>query len=207
MKSLFSPFIALCGLSLALCSCTSVEQKTSASSFFGNSLASQIKVKDKPEKQSRGKRRTVRTTAYCHLENEPGAYGRKNAIGTNLRHGKIRSAAADWSRYPLGTQFRIKGQTCIYEVDDFGSALVGTDTLDLYCPTLGSMNSWGVRHVDIEIVKWGCYEKSAAILANRTSHSHVRKMYRDIQPKVKSRRTTNPDSLFSGLFQKNEEKG
>jgi 3D (Asp-Asp-Asp) domain-containing protein len=205
MKFLSFPFVGLC---LALSSCTSVEQKSSASSFFGKSASSHINVGHRNKSnQSRGRRRTVRTTAYSHLENEPGAYGRKNAIGTNLRYGTIRSAAADWSRYPLGTQFRIEGQPHIYEVDDFGSALVGTDTLDLYKPTLGAMNSWGVRHVDIHIVKWGSYERSAAILANRTSHSHVRKMYRDIQPKVKSRHSTNPDSLFSGLFQKSEDAG
>ncbi|MEM0969571.1 MAG: hypothetical protein AAGJ31_09495, partial [Verrucomicrobiota bacterium] len=80
----------------------------------------------------------VRTTAYCDAENEAGGkYGNKTALGTVLRgSGKMRSAAADWSRYPLGTRFRIVGSPQIYEIDDYGSALVGTDTLDIYQPTL-----------------------------------------------------------------------
>ena len=132
------------------------------------------------------KRRTVRTTAYCHLENEPGANGRRNALGTNLRYGSVRSAAADWSRFPLGTRFKIAGQSYVYEIDDYGSALAGTSTIDLYKPTLAAMRSWGVRYVDIEIVKWGSFRESAAILSTRTKYPHVREMYRDIPRRFKS---------------------
>ncbi len=126
----------------------------------------------------------VRMTAYSDMENEPGAYGNLNAIGTVLKYGKIRSAAADWSRYPLGTQFRIIGEPHIYEIDDYGSALVGTDTIDLYKPTLSAMNEWGLRWVDIEILKWGCYERSAKYLKGRQKYAHTRKMYECLQPKL-----------------------
>ena len=126
-------------------------------------------------------RRTVRTTAYCHLENEPGAVGKKTALGTTLRYGRIRSAAADWSRYPVGTQFRIMGERHLYEIDDYGSALVGTGTIDLYKPTLRSMKEWGVRNVNIQIVKWGSFDRSAAILSKRTQYPHCKEMLRCIQ--------------------------
>jgi 3D (Asp-Asp-Asp) domain-containing protein len=126
----------------------------------------------------------VRTTAYTHNEKDHLQYGRKNAIGTRLRYGNVRSAAADWSRYPLGTQFRIAGQPGIlYEVDDYGSALVGTGTIDLYKPTFSAMNRWGVRHVDIEVVKWGSFERSLKILKPRSKWRHVREMVQSIYQK------------------------
>ena len=93
---------------------------------------------------------TVRTTSYSCKENEKGGiYGNKSAVGTPLRYGAVRSAAADWSRFPMGTKFRIVGQPHLYIVDDYGSALVGTDTVDIYKPTLAMMREWGTRYVDI----------------------------------------------------------
>jgi hypothetical protein len=77
----------------------------------------------------------------------------------------------------VGTVFQIEGDSALYIVDDYGSALVGTKTIDLYKPTSSSMNIWGVRKVNIRIVKWGCYVKSLAILKPRQSKaSHVREM-------------------------------
>ena len=134
---------------------------------------------------SNGTRRTVRTTAYCHDESDHVAYGNRNAIGTPLKFGSVRSAAADWSRYPLGTMFRISSQPgVIYQVDDYGSALVGTDTIDLYKPTRDQMNDWGVRHVDIEVIKWGCYQNSMQIIKDRTRYPHVRKMFDGLQQRL-----------------------
>ncbi len=70
-----------------------------------------------------------------------------------MKYGAIRSAAADWSRYPLGTKFRMVGQPHVYVIDDYGSALVGTDTIDIYKPNLTMMKEWGVREIDIEILE------------------------------------------------------
>lgn len=135
--------------------------------------------------QHSGQRLTVRTTAYCHDESDHLVYGVKTALGTPLKFGSVRSAAADWSRYPVGTRFRISGQPdVIYEVDDYGSALVGTGTIDLYKPTQGMMNDWGVRHVDIEVLQWGSYERSMDIMRDRLRWPHVRRMMEDIQTKV-----------------------
>lgn len=132
-----------------------------------------------------GPRKTVRTTAYSHHEADSQPYGMKNAVGTNLKYGQVRSAAADWSVYPVGTVFRINGEPYVYEIDDYGSALVGTQTIDLYKPTMTAMRNWGVRNVDIEILRWGSYEKSLAILEPRTERaSHVRQMADSIRPKI-----------------------
>ena len=132
-----------------------------------------------------GSRMTVRTTAYCHDEADHIVYGTRNAVGTPLKFGAVRSAAADWSRYPVGTLFRISGQpNVVYEVDDYGSALVGTGTIDLYKPSRGMMNDWGVRNVDIEVIRWGSYRRSMEIMRDRTRWPHVRRMIEGIQTQL-----------------------
>jgi 3D (Asp-Asp-Asp) domain-containing protein len=129
----------------------------------------------------------VRTTAYTHDESDHIVYGVKNAIGTNLKFGDVRSAAADWSRFPVGTKFRIAGQPGVtYVVDDYGSALVGTGTIDLYKPSRSLMNNWGVRHVDIEVIEWGSYEKSMRLMRDRTKWKHVRAMMEGIEARLRT---------------------
>ena len=131
------------------------------------------------------RRRHVRTTSYSHMENEPGAPGNMNAAGTTLKFNKkVRSAAADWSVYPLGTKFRIKGLPHLYVVDDYGSALAGTNTIDIYKPTLSKMRKWGSRKVEVTVVQWGCYNKSRRILSGRRGYWHCKKMYKSIVSKL-----------------------
>lgn len=128
---------------------------------------------------------TVRTTAYCHSESDHIRYGRLAAAGGILKFGTVCSAAADWSRYPMGTRFKIASQPgVVYEVDDYGSALVGSGTIDLYRPTEGSMNAWGVRQVDIEIIQWGSFENSLRLMRNRVHYPHVRQMIDSIERKM-----------------------
>jgi 3D (Asp-Asp-Asp) domain-containing protein len=130
----------------------------------------------------------IRTTAYTHTEASHLKYGVRNAVGGPLRYGKVRSAAADWSRFPLGTLFRIGGSPEIYEIDDYGSALVGKNTIDLYKPTTQSMRQWGVRQVEIEVIAWGSLEKSLKVLLPRArSAPHVAAMVRGIQAKAKGK--------------------
>lgn len=129
----------------------------------------------------------VRTTAYTHSESDHIVYGVKNAIGTDLKFGHVRSAAADWSRFPVGTKFRIKNQPdVIYEVDDYGSALVGTGTIDLYKPSRSQMDAWGVRHVDIEVIHWGSFERSMQLMRDRTKWRHVRAMMEGIEARLRT---------------------
>lgn len=130
--------------------------------------------------------RAVRTTAYSHEENEVGAPWRKNAIGTYLKYGNVRSAAADWSRYPVGTKFKIKGLPHTYIVDDYGSALVGTNTIDIYHPNLTTMRLWGTRPAEISVIQWGDWERTLNILAGRTHYPHTRQMYYAAKAKVSS---------------------
>ena len=130
-------------------------------------------------------RMTVRTTAYTHNESDHLVYGTKNAVGTELKFGLFRSAAADWSKYPVGTRFRIANQpNVIYEVDDYGSALVGSDTIDLYKPSHQMMNDWGVRHVDIEVIRWGSFERSRDLIRERTKYPHVKKMFDELEDRL-----------------------
>jgi len=126
--------------------------------------------------------RVVRTTAYTCSEDDHIQYGSKSAVGTPLKYNdRVRSAAADWSFYPMGTVFKIKGQPYLYVIDDYGSALTGTGTIDIYQPSRSMMNTWGRRNVEISVVQWGSLERSAKILSGRTGYSHCRQMYANIQ--------------------------
>lgn len=124
----------------------------------------------------------VKTTAYTHTEKDHLKYKTASAVGGKLKYGGTRSAAADWSVYPVGTVFKIEGDKNLYEVDDYGSALVGTRTIDLYKPTKSAMKAWGARKVDIQVVRWGSPAKSLAILKPRAKKApHVAKMVTQLQ--------------------------
>lgn len=125
--------------------------------------------------------RIVRTTAYTCTESDHLIYGNKNATGTTLRYtNRVRSAAADWSFYPVGTTFRIKGLPYLYVVDDYGSALTGTGTIDIYKPSKEIMAQWGRRNVELTIVQWGSFTRSAELLSKRTKFGHCRQMLANI---------------------------
>ena len=100
------------------------------------------------------------------------------------------SAASDWSRFPLGTRFRIVATKEEYVIDDYGTALVGTNTIDLYKPSKLQMKRWGVRNVDIDILKWGSEEMSLKILSPRAKHKQVRQMIAALQKKAPTRIAT-----------------
>jgi 3D (Asp-Asp-Asp) domain-containing protein len=119
----------------------------------------------------------VRTTAYTHTERG----GRRNAIGKSLSSSDHMSAAADWSRFPLGTRFQIVGTQERYIIDDYGGALVGTNTIDLYKTSRRAMHLWGVRRVDIDILEWGSKQQSLKVLAPRRKNGLVRRMIASIE--------------------------
>lgn len=130
-------------------------------------------------KGTAGKIKKVRTTAYTGSEGS-----RCNAIGNRLQSTNVMSAAADWSRFPYGTTFRLLENNQTYVVDDYGAALVGTGTIDLYMPSRRLMNQWGVRHVAIELVDPGSYTKSLEILRPRKRIPYVRRMLNDLEKKL-----------------------
>ena len=121
----------------------------------------------------RPRQMSVRTTAYTHTE----AGGSKNAIGSRLRFGSdVSSAATDWSWMPVGTRFRVKETGRMYVVEDYGSALVGRQTIDLYLPNEPMMRAWGVRQVNIEVLEWGSLAMSRLLLQPRRGSSYVNRM-------------------------------
>ncbi len=109
-----------------------------------------------------------------------------NALDCRLCGQQVMSAASDWSRFPLGTRFRIADTNEEYIIDDYGTALLGTDTIDLYKPSRLDMRRWGVRHVDIDILQWGSEEQSLKVLAPRVKHSCVRQMVASLRQKKKA---------------------
>jgi 3D (Asp-Asp-Asp) domain-containing protein len=127
----------------------------------------------KKQASTGGKRMMVRTTAYTHTE----AGGSVNAIGGRLRFGAEQmSAASDWSWLPLGTRFKMLSNGREYVIEDYGSALVGKKTIDLYFPSRSSMRAWGVRQEEIEILEWGSEAMSLKLLAPRSRNGHVATM-------------------------------
>ena len=125
----------------------------------------------------------VRTTAYTRGEKG----GRRNAIGNRLSGRRVMSAASDWSRFPLGTRFRLVDTNEEFVIDDYGTALIGTNTIDLYRPSRLEMKRWGVRHVDIDIVQWGSNEQSLKVLKPRAKHRIVRRMIVALEKKASAR--------------------
>lgn len=147
-----------------------------AAAVLAGGCASQRPLPEYQKPLPRARIQSVRTTAYTHTESDHLQHGRSTALGTRLRSGQVRSAAADWSRWPAGTVFRILETGETYQVDDYGWALAGTNTIDLYKPSRGQMNAWGVRRVTIENLEWGDADRSLAVLRPRGKHRHVRRM-------------------------------
>ncbi|CAA9251025.1 MAG: hypothetical protein AVDCRST_MAG42-2236 [uncultured Chthoniobacterales bacterium] len=139
---------------------------------------------NKPAATRSGDRfQTVRTTAYTHNE---GGSGHTNAIGRRLAAGNCKSAASDWSRFPLGTRFRVVSTGQEYVIDDYGGALVGTDKIDLYKPSRAEVHRWGVRSVDIEILQWGSHDESLKVLRPRHRARIVRRMIASLETRKTS---------------------
>jgi len=70
-----------------------------------------------------------------------------------------------------------------YVIEDYGSALVGRETVDLYMPSRKLMNAWGMRHVEIEILEPGSRAMSLKMLVPRQRNRHVRLMVNALRQK------------------------
>jgi 3D (Asp-Asp-Asp) domain-containing protein len=155
-------FLLLLALALTLAGCSTTSQKSAGT-------------------VRKGQHMTVRTTAYTHTE--PG--GRNNAIGTRLRFGgDVYSAASDWSWLPLGTRFRMVENGRNYVIEDYGSALVGRKTIDLYQPNMRAVRSWGVRQMEIVILEWGSKPMSLRLLEPRAKRDYIRTMVAELRKSV-----------------------
>ncbi len=105
---------------------------------------------------------------------------RKTAKARKPR-SRIGSAAADWARWPVGTTFRVLSTGQVYKVDDYGWALAGRNTIDLYMGSRAEMNRWGVRHEKIQVLHWGDRATSIALLTPRQHFKHCRRMLLQLQ--------------------------
>jgi 3D (Asp-Asp-Asp) domain-containing protein len=101
------------------------------------------------------------------------------------RPPQIGSAAADWSRWPAGTVFRLLSTGQNYRVEDYGWALSGRNTIDLYMANQREMNNWGAREETIEIVKWGDPRESLQFLRRHQDYRHIKRMVLELEGREK----------------------
>jgi 3D (Asp-Asp-Asp) domain-containing protein len=136
------------------------------------------------------RKRIVRTVAYVSSDRDHPVGDNQNSAGTILRYtDRVRSAAADWSFYPVGTTFRIKGLPYWYVIDDYVYDLVGCGSIGVYKPNKEDKNLWGVRNLELDIVQWGSFARSAELLSKRTKYEKCRQMLENLvrqKPELKS---------------------
>ena len=94
---------------------------------------------------------------------------------------RIGSAAADWARWPMGTTFRLLSTGQIYRVEDYGWALAGRNTIDLYMANSRDMNAWGARLEPIQVLRWGDPQQSLDFLRAHQDYKHVRRMVLELE--------------------------
>ncbi len=106
--------------------------------------------------------------------------GVKRAVAIS-KSPRIGSAAADWSRWPAGTSFRLLSTGQVYRVDDYGWALSGRNTIDLYMPNQREMNVWGARQEAIQILQWGDPQESLRFLRSHQDYRHIKRMVLELE--------------------------
>jgi len=126
-------------------------------------------------------RRTVTRTAK-----RPAKLTRnvKRAVAVS-KPPQIGSAAADWSRWPAGTVFRLLSTGQNYRVEDYGWALSGRNTIDLYMANRREMNTWGARPETIEVLKWGDPQESLQFLRRHQDYRHIKRMVLELEGREK----------------------
>jgi 3D (Asp-Asp-Asp) domain-containing protein len=130
---------------------------------------------DEPGTTSRVKT-TTRVTRTTRLVKRATAVARVPVIG---------SAAADWSRWPMGTTFRLLSTGQMYRVDDYGWALSGRNTIDLYMANSRDMNTWGAREETIQILQWGDPQQSLQFLHSHQDYKHIKRMVLELEGRHK----------------------
>ena len=125
-----------------------------------------------------GTRTTTRVTTTTRITKT--TRGVKRAIAV-AKPPPIGSAAADWSRWPVGTTFRLLSTGQMYRVDDYGWALSGRNTIDLYMANSRDMNTWGARQETIQILQWGDRQQSLQFLQSHQDYKHIRRMVLELE--------------------------
>ena len=126
-------------------------------------------------------KKTVRVTATTtRVTKRTPVRGAKRAVAAS-KPPKIGSAAADWARWPMGTTFRLLSTGQTYRVEDYGWALSGRNTIDLYMSNRRDMNTWGARQEPIQILHWGDPQQSLQFLQSHTDYKHIKRMVLELQ--------------------------
>jgi len=96
--------------------------------------------------------KSIRMKATAYTTNEPGV-GTTTATGTTVKRNVngYSTVAVDPRVIPLGTKLYIEGYG--YAIaEDTGGAING-NVIDLFFYTLSEVNTWGVRYVNVYVVK------------------------------------------------------
>ncbi len=76
-------------------------------------------------------------------------------------------------------------------MEDYGWALAGRNTIDLYMSTPGDMNSWGVRQELIRVEQWGDPNESLRRLASHTKYRHIKRMVLELEGRERAAANLN----------------
>ena len=125
-------------------------------------------------------KKATRVTTTTRVTKTTSVHGAKRAVAIG-KPPKIGSAAADWSRWPVGTTFRLLSTGQTYRVEDYGWALSGRNTIDLYMSNQRDMNTWGARQEPIQILHWGDPQQSLQFLQSHTDYKHIKRMVLELQ--------------------------
>ena len=119
---------------------------------------------------------TTRVTKTTRVVKHATAVAKISVVG---------SAAADWSRWPMGTTFRLLSTGQMYRVDDYGWALSGRNTIDLYMANSRDMNTWGARQETIQVLQWGDAQQSLQFLQSHQDYRHIKRMVLELEGREK----------------------
>jgi 3D (Asp-Asp-Asp) domain-containing protein len=133
---------------------------------------------DKPKKATRV---TTTVTTTRVTKTTATTRGAKRAVAVSKSPSRIGSAAADWSRWPMGTTFRLLSTGQMYRVEDYGWALSGRNTIDLYMANQRDMNLWGARQEPIQVLHWGDPRESLQFLRSHQDYRHIKRMVLELE--------------------------
>lgn len=139
---------------------------------------------DKPKKKATRVTTTLTTTTHVTKTGKTSTTTlreSKRTVAVSKVPPRIGSAAADWARWPVGTTFRLLSTGQMYRVEDYGWALSGRNTIDLYMANQRDMNAWGARQEPIQILHWGDSQQSLQILQSHAEHKHIKRMVLELQ--------------------------
>jgi 3D (Asp-Asp-Asp) domain-containing protein len=134
---------------------------------------------------TRTTKRVTKTTRSVNVRRAVAVSPGRRSLGDGGRSPQIGSAAADWARWPAGTVFRLLSTGQNYRVEDYGWALSGRNTIDLYMANQREMNSWGARQETIEILQWGDPQESLQFLQRHQDYKHIRRMVLELEGRHK----------------------